>query len=29
MFMQYFKTINAMTFTKTILENPYKVIKKP
>ena len=28
-FMQYFKTINTMTFTKTILENPYKVIKKP
>ena len=23
-----FKTVNAMMFLKTILENPYKVIKK-
>ena len=27
-FMQYFKTVNAMTFTKTISEKPYKVMKK-
>ena len=24
-----FKTVNAMVFTKTILESPYKVMKRP
>ena len=27
--VQYFKTVNSMTFTKAILESSYKVIKRP